>query len=390
MADLGGLLRQLRRRQARQGGEATLTYRELAARTGWSRGIIGEYFAGNVLPPTDRFWDQLTRLLGATVSEQGGLATARDRVEERRRGPLPANGRRYLPAAPSRLLGRDAEIRMVVDLLAGSDSRLVTLTGPGGVGKTRLALEAAEQLAPHFADGAVFVALAPVRDPALVEATIAEALACGKLGTRPLVEFLRHYLGARRVLLVLDNAEHLLLAAPRLASLLAAAPRLGMLVTSRSPLHLQGEQVCPVPPLAAPAAAELFLQRAAQAGAVTPTSAPEVVSRICQRLDHLPLAIELAAARTRVLPPATLLASPGPRPCPRYCCGGPDRPERHQTLRQTVAWSHDLLTSADQALFRALAVFTGGWTLHAAAKRSPGSRRLGYAWSCSPHCSTTA
>ncbi|HEY6422073.1 MAG TPA: hypothetical protein VIY28_02245 [Pseudonocardiaceae bacterium] len=170
------------------------------------------------------------------------------------------------------------------------------------------------------------LALAPVRDPALVEATIAEALGLRELGTRPLAELLRHYLRARWVLLVLDNAEHLLLAAPRLAALLAAAPGLGMLVTSRSPLRLQAEQVCSVAPLAAPAAVELFLQRAAQAGAVTPASASEVVGRICQRLDHLPLAIKLAAA-----------------------------------------WSHDLLTSAEQVLFRALAVFTGGWTLHAAA-----------------------
>jgi AAA domain len=195
-----------------------------------------------VLPPTDRF-DVLTRLLGATAAEQGGLATARDQVEEHRRGPPPTYGRLYLPAAPTRLLGRDTKTRAVVDLLTGSGSRLVTLTGPGGVGKTRLALEAAEQVAPHFGDGVAFVSLAAVRDPGLAVATIAEALGLRELGARPLTEILHHYLRARRVLLVLDNAEHLLPAVPQLGTLLAAAPRLWVLVTSRSPLRLQAEQV---------------------------------------------------------------------------------------------------------------------------------------------------
>jgi Tetratricopeptide repeat/NB-ARC domain/AAA domain len=257
VADLARLLRQLRRRQARQAGEAMLTYRELATRTGWSRGIIGEYFAGNVLPPTDRF-DVLIRLLGATASEQGGLATARDRVEEYRRVLPPSKGRLHFPAVSSRLLGRDAEIRAVVELLAGSGSRLVTLTGPGGVGKTSVALEAASQLMPYFVDGVAFVSLAPVRDVDLVLATIAETLGLRELSTRPLAEILHGYLRSRRVLLVLDHAEHLLSAAPQLAALLAAAPGLGMLVTSRLPLRLQGEQVYP---LAARVAGEMFEQQ---------------------------------------------------------------------------------------------------------------------------------
>ncbi|MCA1704618.1 MAG: AAA family ATPase, partial [Actinobacteria bacterium] len=310
--------------------DTPLTYRELAAKTGWSRGIIGEYFAGHVLPPTDRF-DELIRLLGATPAEQGALATARDRVEEHRRDTPSANGGLHLPAALTGLLGRDGEVRTVVALLGGSGSRLVTVTGPGGVGKTRLALAAATQLAPQFADGVGFVSLAAVRDPCLVVATIAEALGLRELGARPLVEILHGYLRPRRVLLVLDNAEHLLAAVPQLAVLLTTAPRLGVLVTSRCPLHLRGEQVYPLAPLDPAAAAELFTQRATQAGTELAEIAPAVVAEICRRLDHLPLAIELAAARTRVLPPATLLARLDPV-LSVLGRGGPDLPERQQTL----------------------------------------------------------
>ncbi|MGH4007232.1 MAG: AAA family ATPase [Pseudonocardiaceae bacterium] len=268
-ADLARLLRQLRRRQARQRGETTLTYRELAAKTGWSVGIIGEYFAGNVLPPTDRF-DVLIQLLGATPAEQGWLATARDRVEEYRHSqPLTNNSTtsgRYLPPAPTRLLGRDAEIKVLVDLLAGSESRLVTLIGPDGVGKTNLALAAATQLMPYFLDGVAVVSLLPVRDPGLVVPTIAEALGVRKLDARPLTEVVHEHLRTRQVLLVLDNAEHLLPGAPQLAALLAAAPGLRMLVTSRSPLGLQGEQLHLIMRQATEAAGELGEQQADEQG----------------------------------------------------------------------------------------------------------------------------
>jgi predicted ATPase len=370
VADLGRLLRGLRHRQARRRGEARLTYRELAVKTGWSRGIIGEYFAGNVLPPTDRF-DVLVRLLGATAAEQGALATARDRVEEYRRNPLSPTdaspGRVRLPAAVTELLGRDGEVRAVADLLTGSGGRLVTLTGPGGVGKTRLAMEIGAQLLAHFVDGVALVPLAPVRDPNLLVTTIADTLGVRELGAQPLAEVLHGYLRTRRMLVVVDNVEQLLpAAAPQLAALLAATPGLGLLVTSRSPLHLYSEQVYPVAPLDPAAAAELFMQRATQAGVSLAGIDHKVVAEICRRLDHLPLAIELAAARVRVLPPGTLLA----RLDPALSVLGPgalDLPERQQTLRQTAAWSHDLLSPAEQAMLRAAAVFSGGWTLEAAA-----------------------
>jgi predicted ATPase/DNA-binding SARP family transcriptional activator len=271
-----------------------------------------------------------------------------------------------LPAAATPLLGRDADTAAVVRLLTSSASRLVTLTGPGGVGKTRLALAAAATLAPHFADGVAFVSLAALRDPAGFLSTIADSLGLRALGERSVADTLRAYLHGRRLLLVLDNVEHLLPAAPEVAALLAAAPALSVLVTSRSRLRVQGEWVYPVAPLASPAAAQLFGQRAEQAGTGPYPAEPAVVDAICHRLDNLPLAIELAAARTRTLPPRSLLARLDPV-LSILDRGAQDLPQRQQTLRNTVAWSHDLLTSAEQAMFRTMAVFCGSWTPEAAA-----------------------
>jgi predicted ATPase/DNA-binding SARP family transcriptional activator len=271
-----------------------------------------------------------------------------------------------LPVPATPLLGRDAEIETVASLLASSGNRLVTLTGPGGVGKTRLALQAAARLGQRFGDAVAFVSLAALGDPGPVLSTIAAALGVHELGTRPLAEVLYGYLRTRRVLLVLDNVEHLLAAAPQIADMLAAAPGLAVLATSRSPLHLRGEQVYPVPALVPAAAVELFMMRAGQAGADPAECDAEVVGRICRRLDHLPLAIELAAAYTRVLTPAALLAHLDPA-MSVLGRGGRDLPERQRTMRHTVGWSYDLLTSTEQAIFRAMAVFRGGWTLDAAA-----------------------
>ena len=289
--------------------------------------------------------------------------------------------RHSLPAPPTRLIGRDREQALIADRLLQEDTRLLTLTGPGGVGKTHLALQVAADLADRFEDGVSFVGLAPVLDPALVGSAIAQALGVGEATGRPLLESVKDHLRERELLLLLDNFEHVLAAAPLVADLLAACRRLKVLVTSRAVLHLRGEKEVAVPPLALPArehvlslpalagyaAVALFVERARDARpdfAITSENAP-AVAEICRRLDGLPLAIELAAARVKLLPPRALLARLEHRLA--LLTGGPrDLPARQQTLRDTIAWSYDLLDPAEQALFRRLAVFVGGCTLEAA------------------------
>jgi predicted ATPase/DNA-binding CsgD family transcriptional regulator len=285
-----------------------------------------------------------------------------------------------LPTSLTGLVGREREIAAVCALLRGG-ARLVTLIGPGGVGKTRLAVRVAADLVPQWPDGVVFVGLAAIADSDLVVPTIAQALGVREGPDRPLVERLGAYFGERHLLLVLDNLEHLLEATPHVAVLLAACPGLTILATSRTVLRLSGEQVFPVPPLALPDATRppaldeiaepeavaLFAQRAGAADpdfVLTPENAAAVVE-IVRRLDGLPLAIELAAARIRSLTPAALLARLSDRL--RLLTGGArDLPARQRTIRDAIAWSHDLLTPAEQACFRRLAVFAGGFTLEAA------------------------
>ncbi|MBV9359178.1 MAG: AAA family ATPase, partial [Chloroflexi bacterium] len=258
-----------------------------------------------------------------------------------------------------------------------------SLVGPGGVGKTRLALAVAAELIDRYADHVVFVDLAPLRNARLVAATIAGGLGVHDAGGRSARELLLEYLAERQVLLLLDNFEHLLEAAPLLAELLGACPRLALLVTSRAALRLRGEHRVAVPPLATPEdpaaalatiaaapAVQLFVDRTR---AVAPdfeleASTAPAVAGICRRLDGLPLAIELAAARTGLLGPEALLRRLEQRlgPLALLMAGAPDLPERQQTLRATLAWSQDLLGPAEQVLFRRLAVFAGGWTLDAA------------------------
>jgi len=259
-----------------------------------------------------------------------------------------------LPIAASPLVGRQQELTELVELLR-SDRRLVTVTGAGGSGKTRLALQAAAEVVDDFADGVFWVSFAALRDPELVVPAIAQTL--GAKGE--LVEHVR----AKEILLLLDNLEQLLDAAPALADLLAAAPNLKLLTTSRSPLRLEAEREFPLEPLAEGEAVSFFLAKALDAG--QELVADETVSMICRRLDRLPLALELAAARVRLLDPSTLLRRLE-RVLPLLTGGLRDAPERQRTLRATIEWSYELLDEEVRRLFAALAVFAGSFSLEAA------------------------
>ena len=284
-----------------------------------------------------------------------------------------------LPVWLTPLLGRSRELESISALLRG-DVRLLTLIGPGGTGKTRLAVEVARALAPEFDEGARFVALAPLADPELVVPSIATALGVRSSGNEGDVNAVARALDGRSLLLVLDNYEHLLDAAPLAGRLAAAAPGLTVLTTSRAPLHLSGEHLWPVSPLEVPAdadrdpdrlrelaAVELFMARAraAQPSFELTEDNAAAVAEVCIRLDGLPLAIELAAARVAALPPAALLGRLD-RVLPLLGGGPRDAPERQRTLEAAIAWSYDLLTEEQQALLRGLSVFAGGWTVEAA------------------------
>jgi predicted ATPase/transcriptional regulator with XRE-family HTH domain len=303
---------------------------------------------------------------------------------------------RLLPAAPTALIGREQEVQDICALLQRPEVRLLTLTGSAGVGKTSLALVVAADLAEAFADGVACISLAALADPDLVLPTIAEALDVHESRGQPLQTVLETQLHPLQKLLVLDNFEQVIAAAPHLAALLAACPQLKLLVTSREVLRLRAEQQFTVPPLALPTvhqhavprgldldvlgtnpAVRLFLQRAqaAQPQIHLTGSNAATIAEICRRLDGLPLALELAAPRLKLLSPQALLARLSGR-LQMLSGGARDLPERQRTIEATIGWSYDLLTLAEQALFRRLSVFMNGWTLAAAEQVCPAAGAL--------------
>ncbi len=357
--------------------DAALSQEELAARAGLSARGISDLERGARRAPRMATVQLLIDALGLRGPDRAALLTAARATDQApdRFGPEPP------PVWPHRLIGREREIAEIVALLRNDEARLVTLTGPGGIGKTHLALAVAAEEAARFADGVAFVDLAPVRDPALVADVVARAVGLRDRGDRPLVAQLRAHLAERSMLVVVDNCEHLAPAMPMLAELLRSCPRLKALATSRDRLRLRGERQVAIGPLAllptgesAPsmerlaeiASIRLFVERAAatRSGfALTPDNAASI-AELCRRLDGWPLAIELAATQIKTLPPATLLDRLERR-LPALV-GARDLPDRQRTLSATIAWSYDLLSPDEQALFRRLAAFAGPFSLEAA------------------------
>jgi predicted ATPase len=307
------------------------------------------------------------------------LAAIRDRFLEKpvkRAEARPTN----LPAQRTGFVGREKEVAAAKELLLRQDVRLVTVTGPGGIGKTRLAVQVASGLVEHFPGGTHFVSLSSISDPGLIASVIVKTLGIREVGGQSPLEILTENLQDSRrapILLVLDNFEHLIQAAPTVAQLLVMGPNLKIIVTSRAALHVYGEHEFPVPPLALPdarsmppvdllqyPAVALFVQRAV---AVKPDfevnrENASAVTEICARLDGLPLAIELAAARVKVLSPSSMRTRLARR-LQLLTGGARDLPQRQQTLRAAMDWSYDLLSAEEQKLFRRLSVFVGGCNL---------------------------
>ncbi len=343
------------------------TQAELAERAMLSERTISDLERGLKLPQSANARRLASALqLSPELTEQ--LTTSRQRarqpVERPAVTPRPLPGH-TLPVPRSTFIGRERELLEAARLLEAN--RLLTLVGPGGTGKTRVALKLAESVSDRYADGAWFVGLAPVFDARLVVPTIAQVLTFSDDGRRAPLEALTHALRQRQVLLILDNFEQVLDAAPEVGQLLGACPGVHVLATSRAPLRIAGEQELAIPPLDQHEAVWLFVERARAVKvdfALTASNAT-TVAELCRHLDGLPLAIELAAARSRLLDPEAMLLR-FDRRLSLLTTGERDAPLRQRTLRDTIAWSYDLLDASDQALFRQLSVFVGGCSLEAA------------------------
>jgi len=323
------------------------------------------------------------------------LVAIRDRLSDLR--PLrPGDRASNLPAASTALIGRKKELDVLKELLLRRDVRLVTVTGPGGIGKSHFATEVARELADQFPSGVYFVSLASISDPNMIASVIAQTLGVRESGGQRPIEGLKQYMRkavTAPLLLLIDNFEHLVVAAPLLGELLAQVPALKILVTSRAALRVHDENEFALPPLALPdrkaqlspaAMAEspaiaLFVQRAAtvKPGFALTSENASAVGEICERLDGLPLAIQLAAARIKLLPPAAMRSRLASR-LQLLTSGDRDLPTRQQTLRHAIDWSYDLLGEAEQKLFRRLSVFAGGFALEAAESICDTKQDLGF------------
>ncbi|HEU5384153.1 MAG TPA: tetratricopeptide repeat protein [Ktedonobacteraceae bacterium] len=345
-----------------------LTQERLAERAGLSVRTISDLERGVNRFPRQETLDLLAQALRLSPRQHALLAaSARLASGFTGNGELQMHPPHRIPASLTPLIGRETEVTRAITLLERKEVRLLTLLGPGGVGKTRLGLQIAEDVLDRFEDGVWFVALASLRDANQVAATIAQTLGLREAAGQAPEVLLKLSLREQHCLLLLDNFEQVTEASPLVAELLSACHHLKVLVTSRATLHLRGAYELPIEPLEQDTAVTLFLQRA-QAVQPALDSRPETlqaIAAICQRLDRLPLALELAAVRVKVLPPQALLERLRSR-LSLLTGGALDLPEHQRTMRDTLAWSYELLTPTEQRLFRELTIFAGGGTLEAA------------------------